>query len=162
MSKKRKLFFIVLGVGCLILIRFFEDHLFYDPYLNFFKNDYLYIDSPHRETFKLVLSTSFRYILNSLISLVILYIVWLDKDIVKFASMIYVASYCFLLIVFIYFLENPRQEDYYLFFNNEHVGYVHYKVAEDIIYDIDNIKLIPHTLYLFGFKRKKYKNYITI
>ena len=117
MSKKRKLFFIVLGVGCLILIRFFEDHLFYDPYLNFFKNDYLYIDSPHRETFKLVLSTSFRYILNSLISLVILYIVWLDKDIVKFASMIYVASYCFLLIVFIYFLVNQRQEDYYLFFN---------------------------------------------
>ena len=117
MSKTRKFFFIVLGVGCLILIRFFEDHLFYDPYLNFFKNDYLYIDSPRRETFKLVLSTTLRYMLNSLISLVIIYIVWNDKGIVKFASLIYVISYCFLVIAFIYFVVNPKQEDYYLFFN---------------------------------------------
>lgn len=117
MSKTRKFFFIVLGVGCLILIRFFEDHLFYDPYLNFFKNDYLYIDSPRRETFKLVLFTTLRYMLNSLISLVIIYIVWNDKGIVKFASLIYVISYCFLVITFIYFVVNPKQEDYYLFFN---------------------------------------------
>ena len=103
MSKKRKLFFIVLGVGCLILIRFFEEHLFYDPYLNFFKNDYLYIDSPRRETFKLVLFTTLRYMLNSLISLVIIYNMWNDKGIVKFASLVYVISYCFLVITFIYF-----------------------------------------------------------
>ena len=37
---------------------------------------------------------------------------------------------------------------YYLFFNNEHVGYVHHKVAEDIIYYIDNIKLIDRCLYI--------------
>ena len=37
---------------------------------------------------------------------------------------------------------------YYLFFNNEHVGYVHHKVAEDIIYDIYNIKLIDRCLYI--------------
>jgi len=117
MSKTRKFFFIVLGVGCLILIRFFEEHLFYDPYLNFFKNDYLYIDSPRRETFKLVLFTTLRYMLNSLISLVIIYIVWNDNGIVKFASFIYVISYCFLVITFIYFVVNPKQEDYYLFFN---------------------------------------------
>jgi exosortase F-associated protein len=117
MSKARNFFFIVLGVGCLILIRFFEEHLFYDPYLNFFKNDYLYIDSPRRETFKLVLFTTLRYMLNSLISLVIIYNMWNDKGIVKFASLIYVISYCFLVITFIYFVVNPKQEDYYLFFN---------------------------------------------
>ena len=107
----------MLGIGCFILIRFFEDHLFYDPYLNFFKNDYLYIDSPRRETFNVVLSTTLRYILNSLISLVIIYIVWQDKSIVKFASLIYGISYFFLVIVFIYFVVNPKKEDYYLFFN---------------------------------------------
>ena len=67
---------LVILFGLLILIRFFEDILFYDPYLQFFKNDYLYIDSPRRETLKLVLFTSLRFILNSGISLGILYVIF--------------------------------------------------------------------------------------
>ena len=42
-----------------------------------------------------------------------------------------------------------KKNSYYdLFFNNEHVGYVHHKVAEDIIYDIGNIKLIDRCIYI--------------
>ncbi len=52
----------------LILIRVFEDALFYDPYLTFFQNDYLYIDSPRREVLKVTLFTTLRYLLNSIIS----------------------------------------------------------------------------------------------
>lgn len=37
---------------------------------------------------------------------------------------------------------------YYLYFNNEHVGYVHHRVAEDIIYNIDNISLLDRCLYI--------------
>lgn len=109
------LFFLL--VVLLALIRYFEDYLFYDPYLLFFENDYLYIDSPRRETLKLVLFTTLRYVLNSVISLGVLYVVFKSKSIVKFSAIIYGLAYLFLLAAFLYFVINPKQEDYYLFFN---------------------------------------------
>lgn len=103
--------------GLLVLIRIFEQDLFYDPYLQFFKSDYLTIDSPRRELFKLTLFTTIRYTLNTLISLGILYIFFNDKGIIKFSVYFYSAAYIMLLIPFLYFVINPKQEDYYLFFN---------------------------------------------
>ncbi|MFG6686547.1 exosortase F system-associated protein [Mariniflexile sp. HNIBRBA6329] len=103
--------------GLLILIRLFENELFYDPYLTFFQNDYLYIDSPRREVLKLTLFTSLRYFLNSIISLAILYLVFKDKSIVKFSALIYMLAFVVLISIYLYFVINPRQEDYYLFFN---------------------------------------------
>lgn len=117
MSKKLRYIFISTLILMLILIRQFEDVLFYDPYLIFFQNDYLYIDSPRQETFKLVCFTTLRYLLNSLISLGILYLVFLEKSIVKFSTLVYAFAYTMLILVFLYFVINPRQEDYYLFFN---------------------------------------------
>jgi exosortase F-associated protein len=98
-------------------IRGFEDVLFYDPYLTFFENDYLYIDNPRREVAKLVLFTSLRYLLNTLASLGILYLIYNDKIMIKFSIVLYGLAYVLLLIPFLYFVINPRQEDYYLFFN---------------------------------------------
>lgn len=101
----------------LVLIRVFEDELFYDPYLEFFKNDYLQIDSPRREVLKLTLFTTLRYVLNSVISLGIIYLFFKDKSIVKFSSIVYAIAYVILIGSFLYFVIHPRQEDYYLFFN---------------------------------------------
>lgn len=102
---------------CLILVRAFENVLFYDPYLSFFKNDYLYIDSPRREIAKLVFFTTLRFLINTIISLGILYLVFKDKSIIRFSVLIYTVAYVLLLMPFLYFVINPRQEDYYLFFN---------------------------------------------
>ncbi len=101
----------------LVLIRVFEDELFYDPYLLFFKSDYLQIDSPRREVLKLTLYTSLRFALNSLISLGIIFLFFKDKSIVKFSSIVYSFAYVLLIALFLYFVIHPRQEDYYLFFN---------------------------------------------
>lgn len=101
----------------LILIRFYEDVLFYDPYLTFFQNDYLYIDSPRREIAKLVGFTTFRFVLNMLVSLAILFVVFKDKSILKFSSIIYTIAFVVFMLVYLYFVINPKQEDYYLFFN---------------------------------------------
>jgi exosortase F-associated protein len=108
--------FVVL-VGLLVLIRVFEEQLFYDPYLSFFKNDYLYIDSPRQEVFKLTLFTSLRYILNTVISLGILFVIFRDLSILKFATLIYSIAFIVLIALFLYFVINPKQDDYYLFFN---------------------------------------------
>lgn len=117
MHKWTKYIMVIGLVFVLALIRYFEDFLFYDPYLQFFENDYLYIDSPRRETLKLVLFTTFRYVLNTVVSLGVLYVIFKDKSIIKFATIIYLISYVFLLAAFLYFVINPKQEEYYLFFN---------------------------------------------
>ena len=103
--------------GMLVLIRVFENELFYDPYLLFFKNDYLHIDSPRREVFKLTMYTTLRYILNSGISLGVIYLFFKDKSIVKFSMAVFAIAYVILIVLFLYFVIHPRQEDYYLFFN---------------------------------------------
>ncbi|WP_296386075.1 exosortase F system-associated protein [Winogradskyella sp.] len=117
MNKTSKyIWLLVLFLG-LVLIRAFEGVLFYDPYLTFFENDYLYIDNPRREVAKLVLFTSLRFLLNTLLSLGILFVIFKDKSIIKFSSIVFGLAYVLLLIPFLYFVINPKQEDYYLFFN---------------------------------------------
>lgn len=117
MSKSVKYIALILLVGLLILIRFFEDDLFYDPYLSFFQNDYLYLDSPRREVLKLISFTTLRYVLNTVISLGILYVAFKDISVVKFSGIIYAIAFIMLMLLFLYFVSNPKQEEYYLFFN---------------------------------------------
>ena len=116
----KKPYRIVLGVVSfvgLVWVRAFEDVLFYDPYLIFFQNDYLYIDSPRREIAKLVINTTFRYGLNTLFSLGLLYAAFNERGIVKFSAVFYTLAYAALLVAYLYFVLAPQQEDYYLFFN---------------------------------------------
>ena len=103
--------------GLLVLIRVFEQDLFYDPYLLFFRSDYLQMDFPNREIFKLTLYTTLRFVLNTIISLGIIYLLFKDKSMVKFSIVVYIVAYFILLVFFLYFVIHPRQEDYYLFFN---------------------------------------------
>ncbi|GGG32466.1 exosortase F system-associated membrane protein [Bizionia arctica] len=117
MNKVMKYISFIVLIGLLVLIRIFEVQLFYDPYLTFFQNDYLYIDSPRQEVVKLVASTTLRYVLNTIISLGILFVLFKDRSILKFSVLIYSVSYFILISMFLYFVINPRQEDYYLFFN---------------------------------------------
>ena len=105
-----------LGV-LLVLIRVFEQQLFYDPFLAFFQNDYLYMDSPRREVIKLTAFTSLRYLLNTILSLGILFAIFKDLSVVKFSALLYGIAYILLTLAFLYFVINPKQEDYYLFFN---------------------------------------------
>jgi len=117
MNNTAKYILLFVLFGMLVLIRVFENELFYDPYLTFFQNDYLYIDSPRREVFKLSAFTSLRYWLNTVISLGILYVVFKDKSMVKFSIIIYIVSFVVLILIYLYFVVNPKQEHYYLFFN---------------------------------------------
>ncbi|GGI56831.1 exosortase F system-associated membrane protein [Winogradskyella haliclonae] len=126
----------------LILVRAFEDTLFYDPYLLFFENDYLYIDSPRREVAKLVFFTSLRYLINTLLSLGVIYCAFKDIQMIKFSALVYAVAYLCFLIPFLYFVINPRQEDYYLFFN----------VRRFLIQPILLLLLLP-ALYYYKLKR---------
>lgn len=101
----------------LVLIRWFQNDLFYDPYLSFFKNDFLYLDAPKVEVFKLTAFTSLRYVINTILSLTVIKLLLKDNSIIKFSVVLYSIAYVLLLILFLYFVLNPKQENYYLLFN---------------------------------------------
>jgi len=117
MSKVVKYALLIVGFGLLILIRWFENDLFYDPYLAFFKNDYLYADSPNVDVFKVIAFTILRYALNSIISLAILFVFFKDKSIIKFSGFIYAIAFVLLMAGYLYFVFNPKRDAYYMFFN---------------------------------------------
>ncbi|TYA74873.1 exosortase F system-associated membrane protein [Seonamhaeicola marinus] len=117
MTRLTKYVLLVVLFGLLILIRAFEEQLFYDPYLVFFQNDYLYIDSPRREIAKLIANTALRYVLNGAVSLAILYVFFRDRSIIKFSGLVYGIAFIVLIAIYLYFVVNPKQEDYYMFFN---------------------------------------------
>ena len=117
MSKSLRYTMIAALFVLLVLIRVFESDLFYDPYLLFFKSDYLKIDQPNREVLKLLFFTTLRYVLNSVLSLGIIYLLFMDQSIVKFSLYIYSIAYVVLMLCFIYFVSWPRQEDVFVFFS---------------------------------------------
>jgi len=142
MSKTLRYIIVFVLLLLLVLVRAFEDTLFYDPYLIFFENDYLFIDSPRREVAKLVFFTFLRYLINSLLSLGIIYCAFLDKQMIKFSAIVFAVGYVCFTIPFLYFVINPRQEDYYLFFN----------VRRFLIQPIILLLLLP-ALYYYKLKR---------
>lgn len=117
MSKFTKYALLFLLFVLLVLVRWFENELFYDPYLTFFKNDYLYKNAPEVEVFKVTLFTVLRFALNTAISLAILFVLFKDKGIIKFSAFIYVIAFIVLMAAYLYFALNPKQETYYFFFN---------------------------------------------
>lgn len=72
-----------------VLVRAFEDDLFYDPFLNYFKSDFNNLPLPIYNPFHLFVGFLFRYGLNTLISLGLLYVLFKDIEIVKFTAILY-------------------------------------------------------------------------
>ena len=88
----------------LILIRAFETTLFYDPFLNYYKDEYAHLPFPKINIFKLFFSMGMRFYLNSVISLFLLYVIFKDTQIVKFTALLYMILGSVLMISFIFTL----------------------------------------------------------
>ena len=105
-------------IGLLIAIRAFEDTLFYDPFLNYFKDNYTNLPLPIINPIKLFLSLGFRYYLNSMISLGLLYLLFKDTKIVKFSTFLYMVFGTILMISFFFVLikmgENNKMILFYI------------------------------------------------
>jgi exosortase F-associated protein len=97
----------VLLVIILVLVRAYEDSLFYDPFLNYFKSDYNNLPLPEINNLNLFIGLLFRYFLNSAFSLAIIYLLFKDLQGLKFASMMYVILFVLLVIVFFCTLSYP-------------------------------------------------------
>ncbi|GGB70987.1 exosortase F system-associated protein [Flavobacterium suaedae] len=96
MQKKIKLKPIdVIGILVLLVllvsVRVFQEQLFYDPLLVFFKTESETLAKYN--SFKLFLGLLFRYTLNTLLSLGIIYILFKDKAILKLCTYLYIAFF---------------------------------------------------------------------
>ncbi len=98
-NKTRLLLFILLVV-LLTLIRAFEEVLFYDPFLTFFKSEYTDQPFPEFNGFGLFGSIFFRYFLNTVVSLAIIYVIFKDWEMIQFASFLYLLFFVLLIITF--------------------------------------------------------------
>lgn len=95
----------------LVLIRAFENTLFYDPLLEYFKTENSHLALPQINIFKLFFSLGMRFYLNSVISLFLLYVIFKDTQIVKFSALLYIILGSILMISFIFVLNFFGEEN---------------------------------------------------
>mgnify|MGYP006072666627 CR=1 FL=1 len=90
-------------------IRLFENTLFYDPLIGFFKTDFNNSFLPKLDLIKLTFSNSLRYLLNTVVSIALLGIVFKDIEIIKISLLLYIVLYIILifltLVVLTFFAE---------------------------------------------------------
>lgn len=98
----------------LVSIRAFENDLFYDPLIAYFKNDYLYSQMPDVNAQKLLLDVFFRYLVNTIISLLIIYFLFRKKSYLKFAGAFYVLAFVLLISVFAILVSQEFEQGYLL------------------------------------------------
>ena len=88
----------------LVIIRFIENKLFYDPFYDFFKGNFFSQSIPKISNLSLFFSFFVRYTLNSIISISIIYLIFLNKNLLKFLILVYVFLFIILIISFYVFL----------------------------------------------------------
>jgi exosortase F-associated protein len=112
MGKVTKIVLIMLLASLLVLIRGYEDTIFYDPLISFFK---LQSTQPFPEfnTFKLLANIAMRYFFNTLISLGILWLIFQKRDVIKLSAVLYGIVFIVLIAVY-YFLLSASDEGQYM------------------------------------------------
>lgn len=100
----------------LVFIRFRESELFYDPLLHFFKSDYKGKELPEMEQVKFFLHLFLRFAINTLFSLMILWALFKEKEMLCLATGIYVLLFILLGIVMYIMLQNDQSSHLPLFY----------------------------------------------
>lgn len=103
-------------VVLLATIRAFEQQIFYDPFLEYFKTNYLYEPFPEYDSTQLYLNLIFRYILNTSISLMIIQVLFRKKAYLKLAVVFYLISLVILIITFTIAINFSDHSNYQYFF----------------------------------------------
>ena len=97
---KFRIFLVLVLIIPLVLVRAYEDVLFYDPFLAYFKSNYHNLPLPKINNLQLFLGIFFRYFLNTIVSLGIIYAVFKDKEAIQFTSIVYVLFFIILVVAF--------------------------------------------------------------
>lgn len=133
-------------IFCLVLVRKFETELFYDPFLAYFKGDFYNAEFPDYDLTKIIWSILFRYFLNSIISIGIIWFLFWNINYLKISAIILLIFLIIFLPVYIYFIENQ-------FHMGENIGFY---IRRFLIQPLLLLVLIP----AFFYQRQKLKEKI--
>ena len=118
LNHKLRIVLAMMLVLLLVLIRTYEDSMFYDPFLNYFKTDYYNLPLPELNNIQLFFGLVLRYFLNSSLSLAIIYVLFKDIEAVKFASILYLIFFTLLILalflVLYFFGETNKMTLFYI------------------------------------------------
>ena len=114
MKKRYKYPALAILFSMLVLIRAFEGPLFYDPFIVFFQNDYLYTSIPEYDSIPLFVNMLYRYTMNSIISLGIVYFAFEKLGYVILATKLYTYGFFVLMLVYGYLLDTEFEHGYLL------------------------------------------------
>ncbi|MFD2910000.1 exosortase F system-associated protein [Flavobacterium ardleyense] len=116
LKDKKRIALLFLSFVGLVLVRAFESQLFYDPFLSFFKSEYQNKPLPSFDSLQLFFGILIRYILNTLLSLSIIYLVFKQVALVKFTALLFVVLFVILALLFFSVLLLSEQSDYLVLF----------------------------------------------
>lgn len=109
-NKYLSIFFILILLSLIILIRAQENNLFYDPFLQYFKQIFQNKALPEYNFLLLIFNYFVRFGFNTLLSLAIIYLIFKDLKIIKLLSFLYLAIFIILIIIllFLLYFKNPE------------------------------------------------------
>lgn len=104
LKDKKQIITSAIIIVLLIAVRTFENTLFYDPFLSYFKKEYAHLPLPQINPIKLFLSMGFRFYLNSMLSIALMYVLFKDTKFTKFSFLLYMILGSVLMISFFFVL----------------------------------------------------------
>ena len=112
MSKSIRIIITVILFGLLFLVRAYEADLFYDPLIKYFQNDYLYQPIPEIDSWHLAVDMLFRYSINSVITIAIIYMIFQKKKYIKFTGFFLMTAFMIMIAVFSLLLRTKFESGY--------------------------------------------------
>lgn len=102
LSKPIKIVLCLVLISLLIIVRAFENTLFYDPFIAYFKTEFSNLPYPQYDSILLFLNLISRYALNSVLSILILYVIFEDIPMIKFSGVLLL--FFLIVLLFLQFL----------------------------------------------------------
>ena len=99
-----------------LAVRAFEQDLFYDPLIEFFKGDHQHMAIPELVWGKYLLHVLGRYVLNSLLSLLALWALFQNKDYIKFSGLLMLGLLVLLLPALVLLIKSSEPGSYMALF----------------------------------------------
>ena len=108
---------VFVGILGLVFVRFLEDKIFYDPFLEFFKGDYKVSQIPDFIAWKLLLSHIFRFLLNLFFSAVVVHFMFLNKKWTLQAIALMTIAFLFFFPIYLWCLFSKMEIGYLFTFS---------------------------------------------